>query len=135
MKSFTIAIASNDGKNISDSHFGDAKSFFIFDVFENGNHHSVDQIINTARDMDEKHGAEDKRKAVLNIVSKVNFIVSKKESPNIKKIVAHSEKQVIIISTTEIKSILLKIADSFEKLSELHENKKLNTEYSKIIYL
>ncbi len=135
MKSFSIAIASNDGEIIANSHFGDANSFFIFQIFDNGKHQPVDQFNNTARDMDEKHGAEDKRIAVLNIVSKVDFIVSKNESPNIKKIAAHAEKTVIIISLPEIKNILLKIGNSFKKLNELHENKKLSSENSKIIYL
>ena len=83
-----IAIATNDKKNISETHFGDSQYFIIYEV-NSDNLKKINTVNNIFIDIDEttKHGSDQKKESVVSLFDKdINFIVASQKSPNFKKI-------------------------------------------------
>jgi len=63
MKQFRIALGSNDGVTVADTHMGDTSRFHIYDLFEDARSEPVDERDNPA--LDEGHGKAEKMKAIV----------------------------------------------------------------------
>ena len=128
MRKIRIAIGSDDGKNIIDDHFGESKSFLIFDVFEDGEHKFVEERENRSPEEEGKHGSDKKRGSVLNILGDCDAIVAGKMSPNFLKIRDSSKVQPIISKIDDINSFMREFFRNFDDFFILVE-KRRNGEY------
>lgn len=79
-----VAFASNDGILLADSHFGDAKYFFIYEI--NGKEYRfVEKRENTTGE-ELEHGDEVKARSITSILRDVHVLVSYRMGPNINRI-------------------------------------------------
>ena len=82
-----IAFASNDGMLLADSHFGDAKYFYIYEI--NGKEYIfVEKRENTTGE-ELEHGDEKKAQSIMNILRDVHVLVGYRMGPNINRIKKH----------------------------------------------
>ena len=132
MIKFRIALGSSNGEQIVNAHFGDSASFYIYDIFENKTVKFIEKRDNSAREEDESHGAEKKMHAVLKLMNDSDVIISRRLSPNFKKIAKHSSKQPLIIDLDNIEKILEKISKSYSLINSTLEKELDNI---KILYL
>lgn len=135
MMKFRIALGSNNGKQIVNAHFGDAASFYIYDIFEDNTIKFIEKRDNSARDEDESHGAEKKMHAVLKLINDSDVIISRKLSPNFKKIAKHASKQPLIIDLEAMEKILEKTSESFSLISSALDKKQENLKAVEILYI
>lgn len=85
----TAAVATDDGKNFNDRHFGDARYFDIYEIDENGSNFL--QRIDNSTDKDDGediHGDPVKAGGIMGLLlgKGVNVAVSRNFGPNIKRI-------------------------------------------------
>ena len=88
MNSFICAIASNDGDNYTDTHFGDAKYYLLYE-FSADSAESLKTISNTTKpDKEDIHGDPQKAGSVMQMLKKENVqvVAAGVFGPNIKRI-------------------------------------------------
>jgi len=88
MNSFICAIASNDGINYTDTHFGDAKYYLLYE-FSADSAESLKTINNTSeQDKEEIHADPKKAGSVVKMLKKekVHVVAAGVFGPNIKQI-------------------------------------------------
>ncbi|MBN2618057.1 MAG: hypothetical protein JXR64_07060 [Spirochaetales bacterium] len=122
MDKLKVCIGSNHGINIAQTHMGDTKFFYIYEIFRNSDYFFIDKRINTAIDMD--HSNEDKMKSILSIVDDVDILVAEKLSPNFKKIAKTTKYQPIVIKTESIEDGINIICKNFDEIYTQIQNKK-----------
>jgi len=132
MKKIRIALGSNDGKRIVSSHMGMAEYFYIYDLFEDGKSNFVEKRKNTSPDEEGKHGIAEKVKACIEIFKDADVIIGRRMSPNFMKIAANTKFQPVVIEIDEILDIMRKIANSFDELNSLVEQRKKGDKPRKI---
>ncbi len=99
MKNIITAFATDDGQAFMDRHFGDAKSFNIYEINSN-QANFLKTISNTIEEEDEEvHADPNKAKGIAGLLKKekVQVVVSKVFGPNIKRI----KKKFVCIITQE----------------------------------
>ena len=109
-----VAIATDNGKNFIDKHFGDAKFYNIYEIDPNKSIFIKKIENSTAEEDEEVHADPKKAKGISNLLlsENVKFVVSKIFGPNIKRI---KKKFVCIVSKDEtIEESLSKICENFE---------------------
>lgn len=88
MNSYICAIASNDGINYTDTHFGDAKFYILFEISSDSG--EFVKIISNTCELDNEDVHADPKKAgnVVNMLKKQNvqIVASGVFGPNIKRI-------------------------------------------------
>ncbi len=82
-----IAFASNDGILLADSHFGDAKYFYIYEINEK-EHRFVEKRENTTGE-ELEHDDEIKAQNIMSILRDVHVLVGYRMGPNINRIKKH----------------------------------------------
>ena len=88
MNSFICAIASNDGVNYTDTHFGDAKYYLLYE-FCDASAESLKTISNTTeQDKEDIHADPQKAGSVVQMLKKkkVQVVAAGVFGPNIKRI-------------------------------------------------
>jgi len=110
MDRFLAAVATDNGKNFTDRHFGDARYFDIYEV-NRSSALFIKRIENTVNEKEDKelHADLEKAKGVAGLLKKENVIVvvSKVFGPNIKRI---RKKFVCVIMNDE------SIKDALERI-------------------
>lgn len=109
-----VAIATDNGENFIDRHFGDAKFYNIYEI-DPSKSIFVKRIENSTEEEDEEvHADPKKAKGISNLLlsENVKIVVSKVFGPNIKRI---KKKFVCILANDKTLEISLsKICESFE---------------------
>lgn len=119
-----IAIATNDKKNISETHFGDSQYFIIYEV-NSDNLKKINTVNNIFIDIDEttKHGSDQKKESVVSLFDKdINFIVASQKSPNFKKIKKNTKIIPIVSKIKLLKEIEEYFVENYENFSNLIDN-------------
>ncbi len=123
-----VAVGTDDGKNFTNSHFGDSKYFLIYEWDENNRLKFIEKRENIKFD-EEKHGDSKKAVHISNQLQGIFVLMAKVFGPNIVKI---RKKFVPVVSRVN------KIEDALNILSlkRADVEKNLNLENDKeIIYL
>lgn len=112
--SLKAAIATDNGKEFLDRHFGDAKYYLIFKIDKNGAE-LINKIANTSEE-EKKHADPKKAKSILNLLKEEEVMVgvSKKFGPNIKRIKKHLVP--IIINDQNIEDGILCLIDNYDEI-------------------
>jgi len=121
MKQFRIALGSNDGVTVADTHMGDTSRFHIYDLFEDARSEPVDTRDNPA--LDEGHGKAEKMKAIVAMLKDVDVVVARKLSPNFRRIAEGTRHQPVVVDADQIEGALEKLHASFETICELTERR------------
>lgn len=131
MKKTKIALGTDDGKTLSNDHFGSAKFFLIYELdLRNGNVAFVKKIKNTTP-KEKKHGDPRKAKSVGQLLRDVSVLIGFVMGPNIVRI---RKKFLPVISREkEIKKVLEKLPQFLDQISK--EVSKKPGEDRKIIYI
>ena len=124
MRKLRIAIGSNDGENIFQSHIGMAENFYFYDLFDNGNLNFVANRKNISQEVERKHGLPEKMKAVMEIFRDADVIIGRRMSPNFVKIGTNTEFQPIVVKLDRISDVIEKVAKSFDRINNLVKRRK-----------
>ncbi len=115
MEKIRVAFATDDGKTFMGRHFGDARFYDIYELYEN-QASFLKRIENTVDEEEDVHADPKKAKGISTLLleEKVNVVVSKIFGPNIKRI---KKKFVcIVVRDDEIDIGLKKICENIEKI-------------------
>jgi|AntAceMinimDraft_18_1070375.scaffolds.fasta_scaffold57934_3 predicted Fe-Mo cluster-binding NifX family protein len=123
-----IAIATDNGKNLTKEHFGSAKKYLIYDFnLETGDINFLKEKENLTPE-EKIHGDPEKASAVSEILKNVTVLINLVFGPNILRM---KKKFVIIVSRIkEIAIVLEKL-----KLKKEIIKQNLNNSEKEIIYL
>ena len=124
MRKMRIALGSNDGKNILSGHMGEAKDFYLYDVFENGEIQFIEKRENTSPQEGGKHGLNEKRNAVMELLPDAEVFIGNKMSPNFVKIACNTKCQPVVVKINVISDAISALAKSFDKIYTLVEQRK-----------
>ncbi|MCK5824048.1 MAG: hypothetical protein KAG96_01420 [Ichthyobacteriaceae bacterium] len=127
MQKLTIAFASDNGKDLTDEHFGEANEYLVYKISET---ESVEVIsVKNIPLEEEMHADPRKAKGIAGILKphNVQVVVNKAFGANIKRM---SKKFVCIISKDDsiddcIKSIQVKFSDVYAEFEKGEERKFL----------
>lgn len=130
MQKVRICIGSNDGETIAQTHMGDTKYFYLYDLEATQGHAFVVKRSNTAQDMG--HDVADKMKAIIALVADADIFVARQKSPNFIKIAKQTCYQPVVVKTDTIQDALTLLQDNF---AELHSyvNRRENGETFELI--
>ena len=123
-----FAVASDDLKNLTTEHFGEAKRYLIYSFdLETGNITFLEDRKNTTTE-EETHGDSKKAKAISEVLGDISVLINLVFGPNIIRI---KKRFVVVVSRVkEIKKVLEKL-----KLKKEIIEKNLNKKDKEIIYL
>lgn len=109
-----LAIATDDGINLTKEHFGESKYFLIYET--NNKMEFVEKRVNKTPE-EITHGSEKKANNISMLLSDVDIFVSNVFGPNINRI---RQRFVPVVSknTTNIKELLPKIENNINKIKE-----------------
>lgn len=111
-----IAVATDDGNNTMERHFGDAELYNIYELID-GKFEMIDQISNTTEE-EEGHADPVKAKGIVELLIEKNVEVgvTKVFGPNIKRIKKHIVP--VLISKDTIKESLEIILSSLDIIKD-----------------
>ncbi len=125
MKSFRVAIGTIDGATVIDDHFGESEKFLVFEVFQNGEYELIDERKNESpKEEHGKHGLEEKRSKVVEIVKDCDMIVAGRKSPSYIKLRDKSKIVPAISKISKIDEFFTALNERFEEIYELIEKKR-----------
>jgi len=119
MRELIVMVPSDDGKEIYLGHPGDSSNFYIYLLKEDGSFENMKVIKNEAKDMEEKgeHGSKSKMKKVLQLLGRVDVILSRRNSPNLIRMANNTEVQPVIVRKVQtIEEGLKKLSEHFEEV-------------------
>lgn len=122
MRRIRIALGSNDGVTIADTHMGDTSRFHVYDLFEDARSEPVDTRDNAA--LDEGHGKVEKMKAIVAMLKDVDVVVARKLSPNFHRIADGTRHQPVVVDADGIDDAFERVHAAFETIFELTERRK-----------
>jgi hypothetical protein len=122
MKRFRIALGSNDGVTVADTHMGDTSRFHIYDLFEHARSEPVDTRDNPA--LDEGHGKVEKMKAIVAMLKDVDVVVARKPSPNFRRIAEGTRHQPVVVDADGTDEELERLQAAFDAICELTERRE-----------
>ena len=122
MKELKFVVASDNGKEIRQTHFGDAERYYIYKVLDKNEVVFEKVIENNFKDVDEstEHGSKEKRTSVISLLGKeIDFIVSNKMSPNFKRINSKTRVCPIVSEIINFDELFEYIKNSYTFFSEV----------------
>jgi predicted Fe-Mo cluster-binding NifX family protein len=122
MRHIRIALGSNDGVSVADTHMGDTSCFHVYDLFEDARSEPVDKRDNPA--LDGGHGKVEKMKAIVAMLKDVDVVVARKLSPNFHRIAEGTRHQPVVVDADGIDDALEKLHAAFDTISELTERRE-----------
>ncbi len=117
MRRMRLALGSDDGVTIVDTHMGDTARFHIYDLFEDSKSEPVDTRDNPA--LDGGHGKAEKMKAILAMLDDVDVVVARRMSPNFRRIASGARQQPVVVAAEVIDDALASLHAAFDTISEL----------------
>ncbi|RLB73040.1 MAG: hypothetical protein DRH06_10900 [Deltaproteobacteria bacterium] len=122
MRKFRICIGSNDGDIMAETHMGDTRTFYCYDLFDSTDSLFVDERVNHAIDME--HAQSDKMKSIVALLEDVDVFVAQQKSPNFIKIAKQTRYQPVVVFVEKISDILALLQSDFEKIYSLVERRR-----------
>lgn len=113
----TVALATNDGQNFINKHFGEANKYQIYE-FNNDNYKYIKSIQNNSI-TEEKHADPKKAKSIVQILKKegVQVICNLAFGANIKRV---KKKFVpVITSKSELEQGLKELLENYDQILQL----------------
>ena len=123
MRRIRVAVGSNDGQNVVRDHMGEAKNFYLFDVSEDGTYTQVDIRKNTSPE-EKRHGLDEKRVSVMEILSDTDVLVGGHLSPNFIKLRDRTRFQPLISKVPSIDDSMKVLIQRFERVFALVEARR-----------
>ncbi len=131
MNSLTLVIGSNDGKTVFPGHLGDSQRFHIYRLWEDGRWDLLRTVENTSPE-EKHHGGEEKMKAILSLLGEVDLLVSRKNSPNFRKIAASRPIQPVRVRTETVEETLKTLGENFTLLAEMVGRRRAGERFPEI---
>jgi len=123
MRTIRIGLGSNDGRTIVKDHMGQAKDFYVFDLSEKGDYRQVDKRSNTSPE-EEKHGLDEKRVSVMDILKDCQVFVGGRMSPNFVKVRDRTKFQPMVSKIYDIDAFMKAVAKDFDRIYDLVDERR-----------
>ena len=133
MRRIRIALGSNDGVTIVDTHMGDTSRFHVYDLFEDARSEPVDTRDNPA--LDGGHGKVEKMEAIVSMLEDVDVLVAKRNSPNFRRIAGGTRHQPVVVDADAIDDALERLHAAFDTICELTERREKGERFDTILEL
>ena len=127
MKKLRVAFGLDDGLTLTEEHFGDARFFRIYDIYEDGRVELVEDRENRTpeeEEHEEHHGDPKKFKAVIYALRDCDVLAGFRMGPNFLRIRDNSDKVPYITGTRVLREAVAKILLDFDKLWEQLQEKR-----------
>jgi len=114
-----VAVATDDGVNLTRSHFGDAKFYYIYELGPDKEPRLIEVRENSTRDIEEQgHGDPRKFQAVIELLADVDVFIAWVMGPNFVRIRDQSDKTPFLVRGAD-KTITGALREFLEKHSEM----------------
>ena len=117
MVKIRVAIGSENGVDIDNSHLGDIARFYLYDIDKDGNIEPVEYRDNPYQKMD--HAGDNKMNKILSILKDVHVLIARQKSPNFRRIASKTKYQPVIIKKTSVDKSLETVARNFKEIKAL----------------
>ncbi|MCD6405009.1 MAG: hypothetical protein J7M19_04220 [Planctomycetes bacterium] len=117
-----VCIGSNDGENIAQSHMGDTRVFYVYDLFEDAEHVFIEKRENAGKSMD--HATPDKMKKILGIIADCDVLVATRKSPNFVNIAHKTRYQPVVVKVPDMVGALVQLREAFDRIYEYVARRK-----------
>ena len=128
MRKIRVAFGLEDELTLTGEHFGDARFFRVYDVYEDGRVEFVGDRKNETpveeEEHEEHHGDPRKFKAVIEALSDCDVLAGFRMGPNFLRIRDNSDKVPYITGTQKLREAVAKILVDFDKLWEQLQEKR-----------
>ncbi len=126
MKKLVVMVGTDDGESILFGHPGDAESFHIYELREDGSFELLRKVKNEAKDIDEgpAHGGQEKMKKVLQLIGKVDVILTRRNSPNLIRMASETEIQPVMVNVERIEEGLKILHEHFDEIYDMVDRRK-----------
>ncbi len=131
MDSLKLVLGTDDGKNLSRGHLGDSRKFYIYKISRDGKTMLERELENTSPE-EKSHGGEEKMRTILSLVGEVDLMVSRKLSPNFKRIAATKPIQPVRVLVESIEDALDVIVKNYDFLASLVERRRAGERFEDI---
>ncbi len=116
VRTIRLAIGSSDGSSVVQDHFGESQVFLVYELAEDGSYRLLEERKNASPQERGGHGREEKRRAVLRILSDCQILVAGKMSPSFARLRDGSPVQPVVTEIDSIPELLAALAARFEGL-------------------
>ena len=117
MRTLRLAIGSSDGRSVIADHFGESKVFLVYELAEDGTYRLVEERENTSpREERGRHGLEQKRQAVLQILTGCQVLVAGRMSPSFARLRDGAPVQPVVSELSSIPELMAALATRFDEL-------------------
>ncbi len=130
MKCIRVALGSNDGATIVDTHMGDTLSFRIYDLFEDSSAEFVEKRDNPT--VGGEHGKAEKMQAIAAMLKDVDVLVARRISPNFRRIAETMKHQPVVVGAETIEDALARLHMDFDTICELTERRRRGERFGTI---
>ena len=132
MRKLRLALGSNDGKEIIDSHMGEANYFYIYEIDEAGNYSLIDKRVNNTL-QEKHHGDENKLKGTSAIFNDCSVVVARHKSPNFIRMSEKTRFQPVVIRKAQISDALEAFKEIFNTVYEYVERRNKGERFKEIV--
>ena len=122
MRRIRIALGSNDGVTIVDTHMGDTLRFHVYDLLEDSTSELVDKRDNPT--MGGEHGKAAKMEAIIAMLEDVEVLVARRASPNFRRIAEGTRHQPVVVAADTIDDALGRLHAAFDAICRLTERRE-----------
>ena len=120
MRKLRVALGSDDGEHLINDHMGQAGTFYIFDLFEDGQWQLVARRANTSpREEGDEHGKVTKLKAASQIFRDADVVLARRGSPNFVRMRDTTKFQPVVSRMDAIDEAMAALARSFDAIHVL----------------
>lgn len=120
MRKLRVALGSDDGEHLINDHMGQAGTFYIFDLFEDGQWQLVARRANTSpREEGDEHGNVAKLKAASQIFRDADVVLARRGSPNFVRMRDTTKFQPVVSRMDAIDEAMAALARSFDAIHVL----------------
>ncbi len=121
MRRIRVALGSNDGATVVDTHMGDTPRFRVYDLVEDSISEFVDERENPT--VGGGHGKAEKMQAVVAMLEDVDVFVARRVSPNFRRIAEGTRHQPVVVGTERIDDALERLHAAFDTICRLTERR------------
>lgn len=120
MRKLRIVLGSNDGESLINDHMGEAETFYLFDLFEDGHWEPVAQRKNTSpREEEGQHGSVEKLRVARQIFKDADVVLARRGSPNFIRMRDTSKFQPVVSRLNTVDEALAAMAGAFDEIYAL----------------
>ena len=133
MRTLRVALGSDDGVTVVDGHMGEARSFHIYDVAEDGTFTPVERRPNPTLGREESHADEKKLKGASQAFQDCGVVIARHKSPNFLRMSEKTRFQPVVIRQERIEEVLSAFAAMFDQAWDRVQRRAAGERFKEIL--